>query len=54
MNDQRKKRKGVGLFVLGMALITLGITLNMSFMAAGVVFMLIGAAQMKKARENGE
>ena len=53
MNDHPEKRKPrhAGLFVIGMSLIALGISTNMAFMGAGVVFMIIVAAGMKKERD---
>jgi len=47
-----KKRKPAyaGLLVLGLGLISLGISINYAFLGAGVVFVLIGGIGMRKAR----
>ena len=49
MSKKRKPAYG-GLLVLGLALISLGISVNYAFLGAGVVFMLIGVIGMRKAK----
>ena len=48
--SEKRKPAYPALFVLGLALISLGISINYAFLGAGVVFMIIGGVGMRKAR----